>query len=158
MVPDIEKKFNEIVKKDFASIISEAETTGDLFIIELLTNFNDIFKMCVEEISQFNSMQQQTAPPIKRKRSSPKTVAKKPLIDNASPLPNAPAQNVPNVEIISNVLLKPANGQPDPSEQTKQQSELNNPTDDQTIDLDEIIEYVSETDGEQDDEEQPKTA
>lgn len=75
LVPDAESKFNELVSKaaaDFSKALTDIEKSGDLLLIEIITNFNDLLKMCVDEKNKFNATttnttSAKTAP--KRKRN-----------------------------------------------------------------------------------------
>lgn len=83
MVGDVEKQFNDLVAKsssDFSELLAESAKSGDLMKIEIITNFNDLFKICVDEATRFNStttISAETSP--KRKRAvNPKRTSKKP--------------------------------------------------------------------------------
>lgn len=55
LLPDCEKKFNDIIKRgatDLAAVLEEGERTGNLLLIEIVTNFNELFKICVEETTR----------------------------------------------------------------------------------------------------------
>lgn len=58
MVSDVEAKFNEMIMKaagDFSKAFTDAENTGDLLTIEIISNFNELFRICVDEANKFNS-------------------------------------------------------------------------------------------------------
>lgn len=74
---DVEKKFNTLVNNstnDFTTTLTEARKLGDLLTIEILINFNELFKICVDETTRFKSAG--VSQPEKRKRSNPAKRAK----------------------------------------------------------------------------------
>lgn len=51
MVSDVATKFNSLICKsssDLSAVLIDVEKSGDLLTIEIIANFNDFFKMCVE--------------------------------------------------------------------------------------------------------------
>lgn len=55
MVDDVEKKFNAFISKassDLSGALIDAEKTSDLIIIEIITNFNELFRLCIDEIAR----------------------------------------------------------------------------------------------------------
>lgn len=54
---DAESSFNEIVNKpsDFSETITNVQKSGDLLKIELLSNFNELLKLCMDKISGLNA-------------------------------------------------------------------------------------------------------
>lgn len=51
VVSDAEQKFNNFITKgtaDFSALIRDAEKSGDLLLIDMLTNFNELVKICIE--------------------------------------------------------------------------------------------------------------
>lgn len=72
LVCEAEMKFNELVNKassDFGKILSDTEKSGDLLLIEIITNFNDLLKICIDEKKKFidaGSVEK----PAKRKRNN----------------------------------------------------------------------------------------
>lgn len=75
LVPDIERKFNDFVTKassDLAAAITDADKSGDLLLIEVVTNFGDLYKFCVEQIIRNNELNLAAAkPPNKRVYKAP---------------------------------------------------------------------------------------
>lgn len=55
MSMEIEKKFNELVNKatnDLAGALLEVDKKGDHVLIEMITNFNDLFKICIDNMAR----------------------------------------------------------------------------------------------------------
>lgn len=55
MTDDLEKKFNEFAVRastDMKTLLEECEKSGDLLMIEIFTNFNEVFKTCIESVAQ----------------------------------------------------------------------------------------------------------
>lgn len=72
---DVEKKFNNLVNtstNDFTATLADVRKTGDLLNIEILINFNELFKVCVDETTRFKSASATERESLKRKRAPPK--------------------------------------------------------------------------------------
>lgn len=57
LTPDIEKKFTNFINKgtsELSALLSDAEKSGNLLLIEILTNYNDLFKVCMENQKVLN--------------------------------------------------------------------------------------------------------
>lgn len=72
LVVGVEKKFNDTAKtaSDFSAIMADAEKSGDLLTIEIITNFNALLTICFEKINVVNTTGVSGNTPIKRKRNS----------------------------------------------------------------------------------------
>lgn len=71
IVNDIESKFNDIIHKgakDYSTTVKEIEKTMDTFAADIFTNFNDLLKMCIDQVNRFNV---NPSAPSKRKRTTP---------------------------------------------------------------------------------------
>lgn len=77
MVDDVEKKFSDLVAKasDLTAALDEAVKSGDLLTIEIITNFNELFKICADEATRFSSPSGSavaTAVPRRKRNATPK--------------------------------------------------------------------------------------
>lgn len=109
IVNDIETKFNALVQKgatDYSAALSEIAKSKDTFGVDVLCNFNELFKVCIDQVSRLNkpttSAATATAPkrgalsrsntatastPTKRKATTKKvkqTAPKKQKVDSCS--------------------------------------------------------------------------
>ncbi|XP_055326459.1 uncharacterized protein LOC129580248 [Sitodiplosis mosellana] len=188
MVADIESKFTELTRKfssDFSTNMNTIESSGDLFAVEILTNFNELFKICVEEMARTQQLAAATAPsaPTTRKRAAaaPKPKAnKKAAIQPPVQLPVVVNQGEQTVQAEQNVQAeqtvqteqnvqaeqtieakKTVSAEQSGKQKTYKQSDIDGLTaSGQIIDLSELIDYdpVSENDGEAEEEEEEETA
>lgn len=79
IVPEAEAKFNDLVNKastDFAKILTDTEKSGDLLLIEIITNFNDVLRMCIDEKKKFSDASGDKAPKRKRNATAKKNTKK----------------------------------------------------------------------------------
>lgn len=87
LVENVELKFHDLVNKaatDFSTVINAVEKStdlNDLLSIEIVTNFNDIFKKCIDETTRFNATNAVAGPssgvPKKRRAAMPSTATKR---------------------------------------------------------------------------------
>lgn len=78
LVSDAEGKFNDLVNKaslDFGKMLIDTEKSGDLLLIEIITNFNDLLKICIDEKKKF--IDTNVEKPAKRRRAMAKKGSKK---------------------------------------------------------------------------------
>lgn len=72
MASDVENKFMNVIKKcdiDYSATISEIEKSGDLILLEILINFDDLFTMCTDAIARnTTSTSVSKPPPTKEKK------------------------------------------------------------------------------------------
>lgn len=94
---EFEITFNDLVKNsasDLSAVMADIELTSDAFVIEVMANFNDLFKKCIENVpgSKEASVQSVTgstttsaAAKTETNASTPKVVAKKPRAPRKQP-------------------------------------------------------------------------
>lgn len=54
---DIEKKFNDLINKavvDLSTTLFDVDKSGDALLIEILSNFNDLFRLCIDTKTKNN--------------------------------------------------------------------------------------------------------
>lgn len=79
IVPEAEAKFNDLVNKasnDFTKVLADTEKSGDLLLIEIITNFNDVLRMCMDETKKFIGINTDKAPKRKRNMAGKKSAKK----------------------------------------------------------------------------------
>lgn len=81
IVPGMETKFHDLVQKcaiDYATTIKEFEKSEDTFAIDIFMNFNELLRVCIDQLTLINTAATTSNNPApKRKRASNVKRAKK---------------------------------------------------------------------------------
>lgn len=84
LATQMEAKFNTLVKKcasDYPATIKEVENSKDTFSSDVLTNFNELLRACMDQFVRFESASTSGTTPSKRKRNAANAVKAKKTVE-----------------------------------------------------------------------------
>lgn len=104
LADDAEKKFIDLATKcssDFAATLKDIEKSGDLLCLEIATNFTDLLKLAIEEVTRINYISESTKEANKQRRaraSNKAPAAKRQKIQKDSSSSISPTPEPPTLE------------------------------------------------------------